>query len=94
MSNFYRAALSLCFVLSIALAHGETLNGTPPDSTSSIVNKTASLYMVEEGKTSFGAGKVRDALIKFRQASVKDTYISNIYLLYLSRNSTSKLVYT
>ena len=74
MSNFYRAVLSLCFVFSIALAHGETLNGTPPDSTSSIVNKTASLYMVEEGKTSFGAGKVRDALIKFRQASVKDKY--------------------
>ena len=50
------------------------MNGTPPDSTSSIVDKTTSLYMVEEGKTYFGLGKLRDALIKFRQASVKDKY--------------------
>ncbi|NRA11675.1 MAG: PD40 domain-containing protein [Crocinitomicaceae bacterium] len=74
MSNFYRAALSLCFVFSIAIVHGKSLNTTPPDSTTAIVDKASSLYMVEEGKTSYGEGKVRDALIKFRQASVKDKY--------------------
>jgi len=44
----------------------------PPDSTTSLVDKTASLYIVEEGKTLYNDGKTRDALIKFRQASVKD----------------------
>ena len=74
MSNFYRITLSFCFIFFVALAHGETLNCTPPDSTTSIVNKTASLYLVEEGKTSYGEGKVRDALIKFREAALKDKY--------------------
>jgi len=74
MSNFYRIALSFCFILSVAVVQGKTLDTTPPDSTSSIADKTAALYMIEEGKTSYGEGKVRDALIKFRQASVKDKY--------------------
>lgn len=44
----------------------------PPDTTSSIVDKTASLLLIEEGRTLFNEGKVRDALILFRQAAVKD----------------------
>lgn len=47
-------------------------NGTPPDSTTSLVDKTAAIYMIEEGKTFYGEGHIKEALIKFRQASVKD----------------------
>jgi len=46
----------------------------PKDSTTKIVDRSAALIMVEDGKTKWGEGKVRDALIKFRQASVKDPY--------------------
>jgi hypothetical protein len=45
---------------------------TPPDTTLNIVDKAASLLLVEEGRTFFNEGKVRDALILFRQAAVKD----------------------
>ncbi len=44
----------------------------PPDSTTSLVDKTAALYIIEEGRALYNEGKTRDALIKFRQASVKD----------------------
>lgn len=44
----------------------------PPDSTTSLVDKSSAIYIIEEGKTLFNEGKVRDALIKFREASVKD----------------------
>jgi hypothetical protein len=47
---------------------------TPPDSTSNIADRTSALLMIDEGKSLFYAGKVRDALIRFRQAAVKDPY--------------------
>jgi len=48
-------------------------NPTPPDSISvSIVNRTAAAYIVEEARALFSQGKFKDALIKFRQASIKD----------------------
>lgn len=43
----------------------------PPDSTS-IADKGAAILSIEEGKTLFNEGKVRDALNLFRQAAVKD----------------------
>lgn len=45
---------------------------TPPDSTTNIVDKTAAAFLIEEGRTLFADGRMKDALIKFRQASVKD----------------------
>lgn len=45
---------------------------TPPDSTTTLVNKTAAIYLVEEGKTFYNENKIKEALIKFRQATVKD----------------------
>ena len=47
---------------------------TPPDSTSNIADRASALLMIDEGKTMFNSGKVRDALIRFRQAAVKDPY--------------------
>ncbi|GAB5418275.1 MAG: hypothetical protein Crog4KO_16200 [Crocinitomicaceae bacterium] len=46
----------------------------PKDSTSKLIDRSAALVMLEDGKTKWGEGKVRDALIKFRQASAKDPY--------------------
>lgn len=65
-----------CFLLLTIVAlsfssHAATFN-SPPDTTVSIVNKTAAAYLIEEGKTLYFEGKVKDAIIKFRQASVKD----------------------
>ena len=74
MTNFYRTTLSLCFLFSVAFANAGTVEVGPPDSTSTLVDKAAAIIMIEEGHTSFSEGKVRDALIKFRQASVKDPY--------------------
>lgn len=47
---------------------------SPPDSTSSLIDRTASYYYVEEGKKAFEAGKTRDALRRFREAYVRDQY--------------------
>jgi hypothetical protein len=45
---------------------------TPPDSTTTIVDKAAAAYLIEEGRSMFAEGHMKDALTKFRQASVKD----------------------
>jgi tetratricopeptide (TPR) repeat protein len=49
-------------------------NITPPDSTSNITDRAQALLIIDDGKTLFLEGKVRDALIRFRQAAVKDPY--------------------
>jgi hypothetical protein len=67
--------LLLTFLFSaIFFAHESSASTTflPPDTTTSIVDKTAAVYLVDEGKTLYLKGQVKNALIKFRQASVKD----------------------
>jgi hypothetical protein len=44
----------------------------PPDTSTSIVDKTAAIALLEKGKTLYNEGKVRDALAQFRQAMIKD----------------------
>ncbi|MDX1651862.1 MAG: hypothetical protein R3277_05185 [Brumimicrobium sp.] len=48
----------------------------PPDSSSSLVDRTAALYLIDEGKKFFNQGKTIDALRKFREAYVRDKYSS------------------
>lgn len=60
--------LAFCFSPLFSFA------STPPDSTSNIADRAAALLMIDEGKTMFLEGKVRDALIRFRQAAMKDPY--------------------
>lgn len=55
-----------------SIALGNNINTNPPDSSVSLVNRTSAAYLVEEGKTLYFEGKVKDAILKFRQASVKD----------------------
>ncbi|MBD3637677.1 MAG: PD40 domain-containing protein [Crocinitomicaceae bacterium] len=45
---------------------------TPPDSTSNIIEKGTAQYLIAEGRRIFNEGQYRVALVKFREALVKD----------------------
>ena len=45
---------------------------TPPDSTSNIIEKGTAQYLISEGKRLYNEGQYRVALVKFREALVKD----------------------
>lgn len=69
----YIFSISLFLFLCATHAFGATtIAPGPTDSTSTLVDKTAAMYMIEEGKTLFSEGKIKDALIKFREAGIKD----------------------
>lgn len=70
MNKLVRILFVACLLLTINA--NATESALPPDSTTSIVDKTAAAYLVEEGRTMYNEGKIKNALIKFRQASVKD----------------------
>lgn len=59
------------FLLSTStiLANGHV---SPPDTTTNIVDKSAAILLIDKAKTLYNEGKVRDALVIFRQAAVKD----------------------
>lgn len=70
---------TLLFVAFIFSANAEVTKKIstiipPPDSTSSLIDRTASLYYLEEGKKDFALGKTRDALRRFREAYVRDQF--------------------
>jgi Flp pilus assembly protein TadD len=69
MNKFYLSFVAIFLFTGVTFANKSI---TPPDTTSTIVDKTASLLLIEEGRTLFNEGKVRDALIIFRQAAIKD----------------------
>jgi len=71
MNKLIHFTTILIFVTLTGNAYSN-LTITPPDSVTSIVDKTAAAYIIEEGKTLYGEAKIKDALIKFRQAAVKD----------------------
>lgn len=65
----------LLVILTTLSSHSKSLDksgANPPDTITSVVDRSASLLIVEDGKKMFTEGRVRDALIKFRQAAVKD----------------------
>lgn len=62
------------FILLFSLNQAFATSSTPPDSTSNIADRAQALLIIDEGKTMFLEGKVRDALIRFRQAQVKDPF--------------------
>ena len=70
MKNWIRvvAVFALLFITNSS-AFSMTM---PPDSTTNIVDKAAAAILIEEGRTLYAEGRMKDALIKFRQASVKD----------------------
>jgi len=72
MNKLFQISLTLLFIVTASVAFGRDYTTVPPDSTTSIVDKAAATIIIEEGKTLYSAGKIKDALIKFRQAGVKD----------------------
>lgn len=77
-------AKGFIFIIVLIYSTASFAAGTPPDSTSTIAEKTASGYLIEEGKALFNSGKYRDALNKFRDASKKDVTSSKA-ALWISR---------
>lgn len=66
----------LVILLLLAYAGSANASALPTDSTSTLVDRTAALLIMEEGKQLFNEGQTRQALIKFRQAYAKDKYSS------------------
>lgn len=59
-------------ILFTGSAFSKEITTLPPDSTTNLVDKTSAAYIIDEGRTLFNEGKVRDALVKFREAALKD----------------------
>lgn len=59
-------------LMGSATAFANVTVNTPPDSTSTLVEKTSAAFKLEEGKNLYNSGHVRDALTKFREAALKD----------------------
>ncbi len=72
MNKLIHYSIVILVPTSAHTAFGYNTKLTPPDSTTSIIDKTAAAYMIEEGKTLFGERKIKDALVKFREAGNKD----------------------
>lgn len=65
-----KALFLFLFLMLINFAQASTV--APPDTTTNLTDRAAALLIIDEGRTLFEQGKVRDALIRFRQAAVKD----------------------
>lgn len=52
----------------------EVKNPLPTDSSSSVADKIAAVYLIDEGRKAIDQGKTRDALRRFREAFVRDKY--------------------
>lgn len=71
MKKTFQWILSTLLVLTISSTYAAN-EPEPTDSTTNVVDKTAALYFIEEGKTLYTQNKIKEALIKFREASIKD----------------------
>ena len=69
MNLLTKLTLLLIFTCTFGAVNAST---TPPDSTATFIDKTASIYILEEGKVLYGEGRIKDALVKFREAGIKD----------------------
>lgn len=81
MKNFTSASfpglVRISLIVLMTLLFGQkamaaSYSAAPPDSVTSVVDRSAALLMVEDGKKLFNEGKSREALIKFREAAQKD----------------------
>ena len=73
-------------ILSFCQISFAALTSCPPDTTSSILDKTTGMFMLEEAKQYFSEGKLKDAMIRFKSIESKDPeswkpsyWISNCY---------------
>lgn len=69
MNLITKLSVLLLFVGSMNNVFGGVI---PPDTTTSIIDKTASVYILEEGKVLYEEMRIKEALVKFREAGIKD----------------------
>ena len=62
----------ILFYTLLLFVSGNANAMTPPDSTSTILEKGTAQYLITEGKRMYNEGQYRNALVKFREALVKD----------------------
>ncbi len=64
----------LCSLLLTAISFRTSANKhlAPPDTTATMIDKTTALVLIEQGKELLNAGRVRDALTRFRESGQKD----------------------
>lgn len=58
--------------LTLTLSLNSNAGFFPPDSTNTVVEKGTAQYLISEGKRLYNEGLYRNALVKFREALVKD----------------------
>ncbi len=64
--------MKLILTLLITLSVGFSFGSTPPDSTTTLVQKGTAQYLISEGKRFYNEGNYRKSLVKFREALSKD----------------------
>lgn len=74
--RLFQTLLILCvFSVSSVYAMNETKSTPiPTDSSTSVTNRIAAVYLIDEGKKALEQGRIRDALRRFREAYVRDQY--------------------
>ena len=68
----YAFLILLCGMLANTSFANDKHTFSPPDSTSNIFEKGTAQYLIAEGKRMYNEGQYRVALVKFREALVKD----------------------
>ncbi len=64
----------IVFMSYSGVTEAKSLTVVPPDSSSSLIDRAASSFLVDEGRKLYNTGKMRDALRKFREAYVRDKF--------------------
>lgn len=73
--HIMKLLLSACFAfLFFDASFAKTFETAPKDSVTGIVDKSAALLIIDKGKQLINDGKVRDALLVFREAAMKDPF--------------------
>lgn len=62
------------FLSLVMFSNANTNFILPPDSSVRLIDRAASIILIDEGKQLLNQGKTRDALTRFRQAQIKDQY--------------------
>jgi len=73
-SMFNKLLVALLLFMLSNQSFANNFFSVPPDSSSSIIDRTAALFLIDEGKKFYNEGKSIDALRKFREAYVRDKY--------------------
>ena len=69
---FMRYFITICLFIGFGFSNRTFAFSEPADSTTGIIDKSAALILIDKGRQQVTEGKIRDALITFREATQKD----------------------